>query len=97
MYDEDGHPIGHSMNHYSPGAVCAWLFDTVCGIRIIGKNCFLVRPIPGGTFDSRKSRVSQSVRADRFRLGKRKRRDRLSCHDPIQLPCPDRTSGWHCL
>ena len=38
-----------SHNHYSPGAVCQWLFDTVAGIRISGENHFVLSPIPGGT------------------------------------------------
>lgn len=38
-----------SLNHYSPGAVCQWLFDTVCGIRVDGENHFVIAPIPGGT------------------------------------------------
>ena len=38
-----------SQNHYSPGAVCQWLFDTVCGIRADGENHFLIAPVPGGT------------------------------------------------
>ena len=38
-----------SHNHYSPGAVCQWLFDTVAGIRPDGENRFLLQPIPGGT------------------------------------------------
>lgn len=38
-----------SLNHYSPGAVCQWLFDTVCGIRVEGENHFMIKPIPGGT------------------------------------------------
>ncbi len=38
-----------SFNHYSPGAVCQWLFDTVCGIRVNGENHFVIAPIPGGT------------------------------------------------
>ena len=37
-----------SLNHYSPGAVCQWLFDTCAGIRTDGENCFVVAPIPGG-------------------------------------------------
>ena len=37
-----------SRNHYSPGAVCQWLFDTVCGIRVAGENKFVISPIPGG-------------------------------------------------
>lgn len=38
-----------SQNHYSPGAVCQWLFDTVAGIRVDGENHFVIAPIPGGT------------------------------------------------
>ena len=38
-----------SHNHYSPGAVCRWLFDTVCGIRPMGERRFMIAPIPGGT------------------------------------------------
>lgn len=37
-----------SLNHYSPGAVCEWLFDTVGGIRVDGENHFTLIPIPGG-------------------------------------------------
>ena len=38
-----------SQNHYSPGAVCEWLFDTVAGIRMEGKNCLTIMPNPGGS------------------------------------------------
>ena len=38
-----------SRNHYSPGVVCQWLFDTVAGIRVDGENHFVIAPIPGGT------------------------------------------------
>ena len=38
-----------SQNHYSPGAVCQWLFDTCAGIRLDGKNHFVLSPVPGGT------------------------------------------------
>lgn len=38
-----------SRNHYSNGAVCGWIFDTVCGVRVIGKNYFRIAPRPGGT------------------------------------------------
>lgn len=56
MYDDDGHPLGHSMNHYSPGAVCAFLFNTVCGIRVAGERYFVVAPIPGGSLEYARSR-----------------------------------------
>lgn len=38
-----------SQNHYSPGAVCQWLFDTVAGIRVEGENRLTVAPMPGGS------------------------------------------------
>ena len=37
-----------SLNHYSKGAVCEWLFDTCCGIRVDGENRFVIVPRPGG-------------------------------------------------
>ena len=37
-----------SLNHYSKGAVCEWLFDTCCGIRVDGENHFTISPRPGG-------------------------------------------------
>lgn len=39
-----------SLNHYSKGAVCEWLFSTMCGIQIGAENHFTVAPLPGGTF-----------------------------------------------
>ena len=50
-YDGEGHPLKQSMNHYSPGAVCSYLFDTVCGIRVDGENHFRIAPCPGGTLE----------------------------------------------
>lgn len=38
-----------SQNHYSPGAVCQWLFDTVAGIRVEGENRLIIAPMPGGS------------------------------------------------
>lgn len=38
-----------SHNHYSLGAVCEWMFDTVAGIRVGGRNHFIIAPHPGGT------------------------------------------------
>jgi alpha-L-rhamnosidase len=39
-----------SRNHYSNGAVCHWIFSTVCGVSIIGANLFKIAPRPGGSF-----------------------------------------------
>ena len=37
-----------SLNHYSKGAVCEWLFRVMCGISVDGENRFVIRPIVGG-------------------------------------------------
>ena len=55
IFDENGHPKASSMNHYSPGAVCGFLFDTVCGIKIAGENHFRIAPVPGGTLTHAKA------------------------------------------
>ncbi len=39
-----------SLNHYSKGAVCEWLFASMCGIRVDGENHFVIAPQPGGHF-----------------------------------------------
>ena len=44
-----------SLNHYSKGAVCEWLFKTMCGIRVDGENHFTVAPKPGGSFTHAKA------------------------------------------
>lgn len=49
-----------SLDHYSKGAVCRWLFDTMCGIRISGENRFTIAPRPGGRF-TRARAVYESV------------------------------------
>ena len=48
-FEENGSPRMQSMNHYSPGAVCSFLFETVCGLKIAGENHFAICPVPGGT------------------------------------------------
>lgn len=44
-----------SMNHYSKGACVEWLFTTMCGINVEGKNHFVIAPKPGGEFDHAKA------------------------------------------
>lgn len=39
-----------SLNHYSKGAVCEWLFKEMCGINIDGENHFVIAPKAGGSF-----------------------------------------------
>ena len=49
-----------SLNHYSKGAVCEWLFKSMCGIRLDGENHFIIAPKPGGRFTQAKANY-QSV------------------------------------
>ena len=44
-----------SQNHYSPGAVCQWLFEGVAGIRVAGENHFAIKPLPGGSLTHAKA------------------------------------------
>lgn len=44
-----------SQNHYSPGAVCQWLFEGVAGIRITGERRFCIKPLPGGSLSHAKA------------------------------------------
>lgn len=44
-----------SLNHYSKGAVCEWLFKEMCGIKVDGENHFIIAPKPGGHFDFAKA------------------------------------------
>ncbi len=45
-----------SLNHYSKGAVCSWLFDTCCGIKMgTNPNSFVIAPLPGGTLTHAKA------------------------------------------
>lgn len=39
-----------SLDHYSKGAVCDWLFRVMCGIKVDGENHFIIAPRPGGHF-----------------------------------------------
>jgi alpha-L-rhamnosidase len=45
-----------SLNHYSPGAVCQWLFDTAAGIRQDGEKHFMIAPVPGGSLTNAEAR-----------------------------------------
>ena len=45
-----------SLNHYSKGAVCEWLFEGMCGINVDGERRFLIKPLPGGHFSFARAR-----------------------------------------
>ena len=38
-----------SLNHYSKGAVCEWLFGEMCGIHVAENNTYVIAPKVGGT------------------------------------------------
>ena len=38
-----------SLDHYSKGAACEWVFSRLCGVRITGENTFGISPVAGGT------------------------------------------------
>ncbi|MGN1191183.1 MAG: family 78 glycoside hydrolase catalytic domain [Dorea sp.] len=48
-----------SMNHYAPGSVVAWLFNTCAGIRPVkpGFEKIEISPVPGGTLRYAKAKV----------------------------------------
>ena len=37
-----------SLNHYSKGAVCEWIFGEMCGIKVGGENEYIIAPKVGG-------------------------------------------------
>lgn len=45
-----------SLDHYSKGAVCEWVFSEMCGIQVAGENRFRIAPVPGGSFTFAKAR-----------------------------------------
>ncbi len=50
-----------SLNHYSKGAVCSWLFDSLAGINMGDEpNTFVIKPIVGGSLTYAKA-TYQSV------------------------------------
>ena len=38
-----------SLNHYSKGAVCEWIFSEMCGIKVGGENEYIISPKVGGS------------------------------------------------
>ena len=38
-----------SLNHYSKGAVCEWIFGEMCGIKVGGENEYIIAPKIGGS------------------------------------------------
>ena len=80
-----------SLNHYSKGAACEWLFKTMCGIRSDGENHFLIAPKPGGHF----SRAKASYRSIYGRIESvwEKEAERIR----ITVTVPPNTTALICL
>ena len=38
-----------SLNHYSKGAVCEWIFTEMCGIKVANNNTYIIAPKVGGS------------------------------------------------
>ena len=60
-----------SLNHYSKGAVCEWIFAEMCGVKVSGERSFTIAPKVGGTlthaslsYDSVYGRVESSWRRE---------------------------------
>ena len=63
-----------SLNHYSKGAVCEWIFTEMCGVKVAGVREFKIAPKVGGTltfaslsYDSAWGRVESSWRRENGR------------------------------
>ena len=74
-----------SLNHYSKGAVVAWLFDTMCGIRVESENHFVITPHPGGHFTH--ARADYNSVYGMVESGWKKTADGWSYHVTIPTNC----------
>lgn len=74
-----------SLNHYSKGAVCEWLFKSMCGIRVDGENHFRIEPKPGGHFTYAKATYDSVF--GRVESGWNKEEDAMVYHVVIPAGC----------
>lgn len=70
-----------SLNHYSKGAVCEWIFEKMCGIKVDGQNHFVVAPIPGGHFEH--AMTSYDSIYGTVSCGWKKRNDGTYCYEVV--------------
>ncbi|MCI6525040.1 MAG: family 78 glycoside hydrolase catalytic domain [Candidatus Enterosoma sp.] len=49
-----------SLDHYSKGAVCEWIFKEMCGVNVASENSFIIAPKVGGN-ETEASLTYQSV------------------------------------
>ncbi len=71
-----------SLNHYSKGAVCEWLFKTMCGIQVDGENHFIIAPRPGGHF----THANASYDSVYGRVESSWKKENGTCHFDISVP-----------
>ena len=74
-----------SLNHYSKGAVCEWLFRAMCGITVGGENHFVIKPLPGGHFTFASAEY-KSVFGD-VKSGWKKENDKYTYQITIPVNC----------
>lgn len=74
-----------SLNHYSKGAVCRWLFDTMCGICVDGENHFSIAPKPGGHFSYAKAEYTSVY--GKVRCGWKRNSDQIEYTISVPVNC----------
>ena len=72
-----------SLNHYSKGAVCEWLFTTMCGIQVERENRFAIAP--RRALHPRGLVLRQHIWYSGEQVGAEGRQDGLYDYDPRQL------------
>lgn len=72
-----------SLDHYSKGAVCAWVMKTMCGIQPAGENKFIIAPKIGGHFTSASGRYDSIYETVQVRWTKEN--DKIKYY--VEIPC----------
>lgn len=74
-----------SLNHYSKGAVCEWLFKEMCGIKVDGENHFVIQPLAGGHFTFAKAEYKSVFGT--VKSGWKKQNDKFAYEIEIPANC----------
>ena len=83
-----------SLNHYSPGAVCQWLFDTCAGIRVEGGESLRYRAHSRRRVEPCRGQLQEPLRRGKKRLGEDGKRCEVHSYDPTQLHSRDSFAEW---
>lgn len=81
-----------SLNHYSKGAICEWIFSEMCGIHVEGERHFRIEPHPGGSFDHASTEYDSVY--GKVTCGWRKLSDG---HYRVEVSIPANTTATLCL